>query len=78
MVLNPRHRGDCDEFFVAPHQTERIQFDDPRSAIGEIEHATARTGRTWNDQFTYVVGLCLGYHSPDFDDGAAWRTGAPC
>jgi hypothetical protein len=60
-----------------PHQTERMQLDGPRSAIGAIEHAAARTGRTWNHQFAYVMGLCLGYHPSDFDDGRSvedWRT----
>ena len=77
MVLNPRHRGDCAEFFVAPDQTESLQFDGPADAIGAIEHAAASTGRTWNDQFNYVMGVCLGYHLPDFDDARSvedWRT----
>lgn len=64
-------------FFVDPHQPARMQVDGPADAIGEIEHAAARDGRAWNDQFTYVLGLCLGDHSPDFDDGRSvedWRT----
>ena len=77
MVLDPRHRGDCAEFFVAPDQTESMQLGGPRSAIGEIEHAAARAGRTWNAQLAYVLGLCLGDHPPDFDDARSaedWRT----
>ena len=77
MVLHPRHRENCAELFVAAHQTERMHFDGPRSAIGDIEHAAAQTGRTWSDQLTYILGLCLGSHSPDFDDGGSveeWRT----
>jgi hypothetical protein len=77
MVINPRHRGDCADFFVAPRQTERVQLDGPTATIGKIEHAAARAGRTWNTQLTYVLELCLGYHPPDFDDGRSveeWRT----
>ena len=77
MVLHPRYRGTCADFFVAPHQTERMHFDGPVAVIGTIEHAAARTGRTWNDQLTYVLELCLGYHPSDFDDGRSveeWRT----
>jgi hypothetical protein len=54
-----------------------MQFDGSVAVISAIEHAAARTGRTWNDQFTYVLGLCLGKHPPDFDDGRSvedWRT----
>ena len=46
MVLNPRHRGDCAVFFVATHQTHRVQLDGPADVIGEIEHAAALAGRT--------------------------------
>jgi hypothetical protein len=77
MVLNPRHRGDCADFFVATHQTHRVQLDGPADVIGEIEHAAALAGRTWNTQLTYVLELCLGYHPSDFDDGRSvedWRT----
>jgi hypothetical protein len=77
MVLDPRHRGDCADFFSTPGQTARMELDAPDSAIGDIEHAAAQTGRTWNDQLTYVLGLCLGYHLPDFEDGRSvedWRT----
>ena len=77
MVLNPRHRGDCGDFFVAPHQTHRVQLDGPAGVIGEFEHAAAQAGRTWNTQLSYVLELCLGYHPPDFDDGRSvedWRT----
>jgi hypothetical protein len=41
MVLHPRHRGDCEEFFVAPHQTARVQFDGPTAVIGKAEHRAA-------------------------------------
>lgn len=77
MALHPCHRGDCAEFFVAPHQTEEMQLDGPVTVISAMEHAAARAGRTWNTQLTYVLGLCLGYHPPDFDDGRSveeWRT----
>jgi len=77
MVLHPRHRGNCADFFVDPDQTERLELDGPRSAIGELEHAAARAGRTWNTQLTYVMEVCLGDHLPDFDDGRSvedWRT----
>lgn len=77
MVLNPRHRGDCADFFVDPDQTARIQLECPRAVLGDIEHAAARAGRTWNNQFIYVMELCRGYHPPDFDDGRSvedWRT----
>ncbi len=76
MVLHPRHRGDCAHFFVAPQQTERIHFDGPVAVINAIEHAAARAGRTWNDQFTYVMGICLGMHLPDFEEARSvedWR-----
>ena len=46
MVLNPRHRGDCADFFVATHQTHRVQLDGPADVIGEIEHTAALDGRT--------------------------------
>jgi hypothetical protein len=77
MALHPRHRGDCADFFADLDQTEHVQLDGPRSAIGEIEHAAALAGRTWNTQFVYVVEICLGYHQPEFDDGRSvddWRT----
>ena len=76
-MLHPRHRGDCAEFFVPPGKTARIEFDGPVDVIGEMEHAAARAGRTWHAQFTYVMGICLGYHPPDFEDNrsvADWRT----
>ena len=77
MALHPRHRGDCADFFADSDQTEHVQLDGPRSAIGEIEHAAARAGRTWNTQLTYVLELCRGYHPSDFDDERSvedWRT----
>src|SRR5688572_23176605 len=81
MQLHPRHRGDCAEFFVAPQQTERIEFGGPVATINAmvyaIEHAAARAGRTWNTQLIYVMSLCLGHHPPDFDDARTveeWRT----
>lgn len=77
MLLHPRHRGDCAEFFVAPQQTCCVQVEGPDDVIGEIEHAAARAGRTWNTQLTYVLGCCLGEHPSDFDDGRSvedWRT----
>jgi hypothetical protein len=76
MVLNPRHRADCYDLFTAPHQTASVQFDGPVDVIGEIEHAAARAGRTWNDQLTYVAGISLGHHPTDFDDARSvenWR-----
>lgn len=76
MVLHPRHRGTCADFFVAPHQTECMELDGPRSVIGVIEHAAASAGRTWNAQLTYVLGLCLGDYPSDFDDARSvedWR-----
>jgi hypothetical protein len=79
MVLNPRHRGDCADFFVAPHQTARVQLGGPVSAIGEIEHAAARAGRTWNTQLTYVLGLSVSAITRQTSTmGAARRTGVPC
>jgi hypothetical protein len=78
MVLHhPRHRGDCAEFFVDPDQTARLYFDGPCSVIGDIEHAAASTGRTFNEQFAYLVDVCLGERLPDFDDARNaedWRT----
>ena len=77
MVLHPRHRGDCADFYVDPQETERVALAGPRSAISAIEHAAARAGRTWNAQFTYVVELLLGYHPPDFNDERSvedWRS----
>lgn len=77
MVLHPRHRGDCSDFFVVPGHTARIEIDGPRAVLGELEHEAARAGRTWNTQFCYVLTLLLGYHPPDFDDGRSeedWRT----
>jgi hypothetical protein len=82
MVIHPRYRGNCAEFFVAPDQTEGVQLAGPVTVISGIEHAAARAGRTWNTQCTYVLGVCLGYHPPDFDDGRSvedWRALlAPC
>jgi hypothetical protein len=77
MRVHPRHRGDCADLFSTPEQTARIELDAPDSTISEIEHAAARTGRTWNAQLIYVLSLCLGYHPPDFTDGRSvedWRT----
>ena len=67
-MLHPRYRGNCADFFVAPHQTASVQLDAPVDVISEIEASAARAGRTWNDQFTYVLKLFLGYHASDFDD----------
>jgi hypothetical protein len=82
IVLHPRHRGNCADFFVTPQQTARMEFDSPRTVIWEIEQAAARSGRTWNTQLTYVLGLFLGYHPADFDDQRSiedWRTlMSPC
>jgi hypothetical protein len=75
--MHPRHRGDCADFFVTEKQPARIQLDGPRSVIGELERASAKAGRTWNDQLTYVFEICFGYHLPDFEDGRTaedWRT----
>jgi len=77
MMHHPRHRGDCAEFFVATHQTHHGQFDGPVDVIDELEHAAAMAGRTWNDQLTYIMEVCLGKCLPDFDDGRSvedWRT----
>lgn len=77
MRVNPRHRGDCADFFSTPQETARIEFDAPVEVIGEMEHAAAKTGRTWNTLFTYVMGICFGKHLPDFDDPRSvedWRT----
>jgi hypothetical protein len=77
MVLHPRHRGNCADFFAAPHQTARIDLAGPRPAINELEHAAARAGRTWNDQLNYILELFRGYRQPDFDDERSvedWRT----
>ena len=77
MVLNPRHRLDCAEFFVSPNQTAPMQFGGPIDVISEIEHAAVLDGRTGNTQLAYVLDLCLGHHPPDFDDGRSvedWRT----
>ena len=52
MVLHPRHRGDCADFFYAPHQDERLEFKVPADVVSEIEQAAARAGRTRNDQIT--------------------------
>ena len=77
MRLHPCHRGDCADFFSTTQQTECIDLDAPVSTIGEIERAAAQAGRTWNDQLTYLVELCLGDHLSDFDDRHSvddWRT----
>jgi hypothetical protein len=68
MVLNPRHRADCYDFFTAPHETNSVQFQGPALAVCELERDAARAGRTWNAQLTYCLGLCLGRHRTDFDD----------
>ena len=68
MVLHPRYRGNCADFFAAPHQTAYVQLDGPANVIGELEASAARAVRTWNDQLTYIVELCLGYRPSDFDD----------
>jgi hypothetical protein len=75
--MHPRHRGDCADFFAAQNQTNRIDLDAPGSTIGEIEHAAAKAGRSWCDQFTYLMGVVMGSHLPDFDDARSvedWRT----
>jgi hypothetical protein len=75
MRPHPRHRGDCADFFATAQQPARIALDAPVSSISE--HAAALAGRTWNDQLTYVIDLCLGDHPPDFNDERStedWRT----
>ena len=81
MRVHPRHRGTCADFYATPEQTARIELDGPVATINiikyAIEHEAARSGRTWNTQFAYVISLCLGHHLPDFDDGRSvedWRT----
>jgi hypothetical protein len=77
MVLNPRHRADCYDFFTEPHETECVAFQGPADVIYELERDAVRTGRTWNTQLTYCLGLCLGRHRTDFDDPRNvedWRT----
>ncbi len=77
MELHPRYRWDCAEFFADPDHTERMQLNGPGSAIDAIGRAAAQAGRTWNDQFNYILGICLGEHPPDFADGRSvedWRT----
>ncbi|MEO8048666.1 MAG: hypothetical protein ABI684_15380 [Nitrospirota bacterium] len=69
MVLHPRHRGDCAEFFVATDQTKPMIFAGTKDVLAELEHAAALAGRTWNDQVNYVMRICLGRRQPDFDDG---------
>ncbi|HKQ34013.1 MAG TPA: hypothetical protein VJT11_01780 [Nitrospiraceae bacterium] len=77
MRVHPHHRGDCADFYTAPQYTARIHLDGPVTTISAMEHEAARTGRNWNDQFIYVVKVCLGDHLPDFDDERSaedWRT----
>jgi len=77
MVLHPRHRADCFDLFTAPHETNAVQFQGPALEIGALEREAARTGRTWNAQLTYCLGVCLGQHRTDFDDPRSvedWRT----
>jgi hypothetical protein len=77
MLLHPRHRGTV-PIFMDPHQTERVQLDGPRSAIGAIEHAAARTGRTWNHNLPTSWVSVSAITPRTSTMGAAWRTGAPC
>lgn len=75
-MLHPRHRGDCSEFFRSPHLTESVQLDALRSTVSDIEHAAAKAGRTWSEQLTYILEVCLGKHLLDFDDPRStedWR-----
>ena len=77
MILHPRHRSDCTEFFRDPDKTAPMQVDGPDAAIDAIGRASAEAGRSWTDQFNYILGICLGDHTPDFDDGRTtedWRT----
>ena len=78
MMLHPRHRADCSEFFDGLHQnTKRVDFKAPDDVISEIGLAAARAGRTWNDQLGYIAELFLGRRPPDFDDARSeedWRT----
>ena len=49
----------------------------PVSVLSAVEHEAARSGRTWNDQLSYVLGLLLGKYPPDFEDMRSaedWRT----
>jgi hypothetical protein len=76
MGLHPRQRADCYDLFTAPHETHSVQFQGPALAVCELERDAARTGRTWNAQLTYCLGLCLGRHRTDFDDPRSvedWR-----
>ena len=77
MVLHPRHRGNCADFFSSSDQTEFMQLDLPVTVLSALEQAAARAGRTWNDQLCYIVKLLLGDHLPDFEDARSvedWRT----
>ena len=68
MVLHPRHRGDCADFFTTPQQIGRVELIGPTDVISEIEHIAQHAGRTWNDQLNYIAELFLGHRLPDFDD----------
>ena len=76
MVLHPRHRWDCTEFFTDSQQREPLQLNGPGAAFDAIGRAAAQAGRTWNAQFSYIMGICFGDRQPDFHDGRSvkdWR-----
>ena len=82
MMLHPRHRGDCADFFATPEQNERIDIQIPPDLQTELEQEAARAGRTWNDHLCYILNVLHGSHTPDFDDASSvedWRTRmSPC
>ena len=76
-MIEPRHRADCAEWFSSPNQTEYVLLDMPVSGRSAIEHGAAKAGRTWTDQFFYVLARCRDERLPDFDDVRSveeWRT----
>lgn len=82
MMLYPRHRGDCADFFATPKQSERIDIRIPTDLQSELEHEAARAGHTWNDHMGYIVRILIGHQQPGFDDERSvgdWRTlMSPC
>ena len=81
-MIDPRHRGDCADFFATPKQSEWIGLRIPPDLLSELEHEAAGAGRTWNDHLCYILNILDGSHTPDFGDAHSvedWCTRmSPC
>lgn len=73
---HPRYRRDCIDLYCKPDETEEIDFTGPTAVMETIEQAAEQSGRTFNEQFKYVMNICMGSVVHAADDARSvdeWR-----